>query len=363
MTSLFDPVTVGAIDCANRIFMAPLTRQRATRGHVPTPLMADYYAQRASAGLIIAEAAGVSREGWSWATGPALWTAEQTEGWRQVTEAIHAQGGRVIAQILHMGRLVHSSMTGLQPVSSSATIAQQLIHTDAGKVDPEPARAMTRDDISRIVEDHAIAARNAMAAEFDGVQIHAANGYLIDEFLRDNSNFRTDEYGGVPENRIRFLREVTEAVSVEIGAERTAVRLSPNGDVQGCFDSDPERVFVPAAAMLDALGIAFLEIRELRAEGTFRTSDQPPIHDAIRKVFRRPLVLNQDYGRTDAIEAVSSGLADAVAFGRPFIANPDLPRRLREQQTLAKDEVATWYSGGANGYTDYPALDDGAVVS
>ncbi|MCH4090018.1 alkene reductase [Acetobacter sp.] len=355
MPSLFEPIELGSIHAGNRVLMAPLTRARGTREHVPTPIMAEYYAQRADAGLIISEATGISREGLGWPYAPGLWSQEQVEAWKPITAAVHAKGGKIVTQLWHMGRMVHSSVTGQQPVSSSATTAPAAIHTYDGKQAPEEARALTKEDIARILNDYENAARNALAAGFDGVQIHAANGYLIDEFLRDGTNHRTDEYGGSPENRIRFLREVTERVIATIGADRTSVRLSPNGDTQGCIDSHPEQVFVPAAKLLSDLDIAFLELREPGPDGTFGKTDQPKLHGQIREVFRKPLVLNQDYTRDEAIETVATGVADAIAFGRPFLANPDLVRRLEDNLPLNKDNVATWYSQGAEGYTDYPA--------
>lgn len=354
MPTLFDPLQVGAIHADNRLFMAPLTRGRGTREHVPTSIMAEYYAQRASAGLIISEATGISREGLGWPYAPGLWSNEQVEAWKPVTAAVHEKGGKIVAQLWHMGRMVHSIVTGTQPVSSSPTAAPEALHTYDGKQQPEVARALDKADIARILNDYENAARNALAAGFDGVQIHAANGYLIDEFLRDGTNHRTDEYGGVPENRIRFLREVTERVISVVGADRTSVRLSPNGNTQGCIDSAPETVFVPAAAVLNDLGISFLELREPGPNGTFGKTDQPKLHGQIRKVFKNPLVLNQDYTREEALEAVESGVADAIAFGRKFIANPDLPHRLRDNLPLNTDNIKTWYSQGPEGYTDYP---------
>lgn len=354
MPSLFEPIKLGSIYAKNRILMAPLTRGRATREHVPTPIMAEYYAQRASAGLIISEATGISQEGLGWPYAPGLWSQEQVEAWKPVTAAVHAKGGKIVAQLWHMGRMVHSSVTGQQPVSCSATKAPEALHTYDGKQAPEVARPLTKEDIARILNDYENAARNALQAGFDGVQIHAANGYLIDEFLRDGTNHRSDEYGGSPENRIRFLREVTERVIATIGADRTSVRLSPNGDTQGCIDNHPEQVFVPAAKLLNDLGIAFLELREPGPNGTFGKTDQPKLHGPIRKVFTKPLVLNQDYTREEAIETVATGVADAIAFGRPFLANPDLVRRLEDNLPQNKDDIRTWYSQGAEGYTDYP---------
>lgn len=359
MPSLFDPLQLGAIAAPNRVLMAPLTRGRASRTHVPQPIMAQYYAQRASAGLIISEATGISQEGLGWPYAPGLWSDEQTEAWKPVTEAVHAAGGRIVAQLWHMGRVVHSSFNGgAVGVSASATQAPGRAHTYEGRQEYEVARPLALGEIPRLLGDYARAARNAIAAGFDGVQIHAANGYLIDQFLRDGTNHRDDAYGGAPENRIRLLREVTETVAGEIGADRTAVRLSPNGDTQGCDDSDPASVFVPAAAALDAIGIAFLELREPGPDGTFGATEVPKQSPAIRAVFRRPLVLNSDYrDAATAQAALDSGVADAISFGRAFLANPDLPERLRTGAPLNADVMATWYSQGPEGYIDYPALE------
>lgn len=357
MPSLFDPIQLGSLAAPNRILMAPLTRARATRDHVPTPIMADYYVQRAAAGLIISEATGISREGLGWPFAPGLWTERQVEGWKPVTEAIHRAGGRIFAQLWHMGRLVHPDfLDGAAPLSSSATTAPGKAHTYTGGQPYAPARAATRDDIARVLDDYSNATRNALRAGFDGVQLHAANGYLIDEFLRDNSNFRDDDYGGSPENRSRLLREATARLIAEAGANRTAVRFSPNGEAQGVDDSDPESVFVPAAKWLNDQGIAFLELRESRPDGTFRASDVPPLSPSIRKVFDRPLVLNQEYRLDDAQAVLDEGRADAVAFGRPFLANPDLVDRLRRDAPLNVPDVSTFYTQGPEGYVDYPTL-------
>ena len=361
MPSLFDPLALGAIHAPNRIVMAPLTRGRADKAAVPTPVMIDYYRQRASAGLIITEATGISREGLGWPFAPGLWTDEQVEGWQPVTKAVHDAGGHVVAQLWHMGRQVHSSVIGGQPVSSSATATKGQAHTYEGKQDFETARPLDLDEIPRLLDDYALATRNALAAGFDGVQVHAANGYLIDQFLRDNANFRDDRYGGSAENRIRLLREVTERVASIAGADRTAVRLSPNGDSQGVDDSDPLSVFVPAARALSAIGIAFLELREPGADGTFGRTDVPKLSPAIREVFDGALVLNSDFDAAKAQTALDEGHADAIAFGRPFIGNPDLVERLRDNAPLAQDNPKTWYSQGPEGYVDYPALETEAA--
>ncbi|MCX8256227.1 N-ethylmaleimide reductase [Beijerinckiaceae bacterium RH AL1] len=364
MPTLFDPIRLGAIEAPNRIIMAPLTRGRATRAHVPTPIMAEYYAQRADAGLIISEATGISQQGLGWPYAPGLWSDEQVEAWRPVVKAVHDAGGRFFAQLWHMGRVVHPSfLNGEQPVSASATTAPDHAHTYDGKQPYAEARALREDEIPGLLEDYRRAARNALKAGFDGVQIHAANGYLIDQFLRDNANLRTDGYGGGIENRTRLLREVTQAVVDTVGADRTAVRLSPNGAIQGVDDSNAPALFVAAATVLSKLGIAFLEMREPIPEGTFGKPSTPPVAPAIRKVFANPLILNSDYDLARAEADVASGLADAIAFGRPFIANPDLVTRLKTRASLNKDVAKTWYSQGPEGYVDYPALGGDAVAA
>jgi 2,4-dienoyl-CoA reductase-like NADH-dependent reductase (Old Yellow Enzyme family) len=357
--TLFDPITLGAIQAPNRIIMSPLTRGRSSDGHVPVSnLKADYYSQRASAGLMIAEATGISQEGLGWPSAPGIWSDAQVEAWKPVTKAVHDAGGQIILQLWHMGRLVHSDfLDGAQPVSSSATTAPGDAHTAEGKKPYVEARALETSEIPRIIADYVHAAKNAIAAGFDGVQIHGANGYLIDQFLRDNSNFRTDEYGGPIQNRIRLLREVTQAVADAVGADRTSVRLSPNGETQGADDSNPVALFTAAAATLQEIGIAFLELREVKPYGNFGRTDVPRVSPEIRKVFTGPLILNQEYTKELADEDLTSGLADAISFGRPYISNPDLVERLRSGAELTPDNYRTWYSPGPEGYTDYPALE------
>ena len=356
--TLFDPIRLGAIDAPNRILMSPLTRGRSVGEHVPvSDLKAEYYSQRASAGLIIAEATGISQEGLGWPSAPGVWSDEQVEAWKPVTKAVHNAGGRIILQLWHMGRIVHPDfLGGAKPVSASATTAPGDAHTATGKKPYAEARALETAEIPRVIADYVHAAKNAIAAGFDGVQIHAANGYLIDQFLRDNSNFRTDEYGGPIENRIRLLREVTQAVVDAVGADRTSVRLSPNGETQGADDSNPVALFTAAAAALQNIGIAFLELREIKTYGNFGKTDVPRVSPEIRKVFTGPLVLNQEYTRELADADLASGLADAISFGRPYIGNPDLAERLRTGADLTPDNYKTWYSPGAEGYTDYPTL-------
>lgn len=356
--SLLDPIDLGAIAAPNRVIMAPLTRGRAGPGFVPTDLAVEYYRQRASAGLIISEATGISQEGLGWPSAPGLWTDAQVAGWKPVTDAVHAAGGRIIAQLWHMGRVVHSVFNdGKQPVSASATKAPDRAHTPLGRRDYEEARPLRRDEFPRLIADYVHAAENAKRAGFDGVQLHGANGYLIDQFLRDGSNLRDDDYGGSVENRIRLLREVTEALIGVWGADRVSVRLSPNGASQGVDDSNPAALFTAAAAALDALGIGFLELREPGPDGTFGNTDVPKQSPAIRRVFKGPLILNSDYDVATAQAALASGVADAIAFGRPFIGNPDLVERIAAGAEWSADNPQTWYSAGPEGYIDYPALE------
>jgi len=354
--TLFDPIRIGALTLPNRILMAPMTRARGTREHLPTPIMAEYYAQRAGAGLIISEAIGISQQGLGWPYATGLWSAEQVRGWRQVTDAVHAAGGRIIAQLWHMGRVVHSSfLGGAQAVSASATTAPGQAHTYHDRQDYEPARPLQIHEIAQLLSDFRNATRNALAAGFDGVQIHAANGYLIDQFLRDNANFRDDVYGGSIENRIRLLREVTQAVADVAGADRTGVRLSPNTHDQGVLDSNPRVLFPAAAAALSEIGIAHLELREPPPDGNFGKSEGDPIAPLMRQAFKGTLILNSDYPFARAQAALDRGEADAISFGRPFIANPDFPRRLALGLPLAPDDQATWFTQEADGYLTYPA--------
>ena len=360
MPSLSDPIRLGAIAAPNRMLMAPLTRGRSSREHVPTPLMGEYYRQRATAGLIISEATGISQEGLGWPYAPALWSDEQTEAWKPIVQAVHDAGGRIVAQLWHMGRMVHSSfLDGQKPVSSSATTAPAKAHTYFGRQPYDEARPLEVSEVPRLLEDYRRATRNALAAGFDGVQVHAANGYLIDEFLRDKTNLRTDAYGGAIENRARLLREVTEAVAEIAGADRTGVRLSPNGESQGTDDSNPHALFSEAARVLSGIGIAFLELREPGPDGTFGKPSVPPVSPSIRENFAGPLVLNSDYDGVTAQQELDAGRADAIAFGRTFLANPDLPERICTKAPLNKDDSSTWYSQGAEGYIDYPFLRSG----
>lgn len=365
MSTLFDPIKLGAIDAPNRMLMAPLTRCRSTMEHVPTPIMGEYYSQRAGAGLIISEATGISQQGLGTPFAPGIWNDEQTEAWKPIIEQVHAAGGRIICQLWHMGRIVHPDfLGGEKPVSSSATTAPGSVRTYQGKRDYVEARPLELNEIASLLDDYTNAAENAKKAGFDGVQLHSANGYLIDQFIRSGTNFRTDEYGGSIENRIRLLGEVTQRLVDVWGADRVSVRLSPNGDSQGADDATPVETFTAAAKLLDGIGIAFLELREPPAHGTYGNTDVPIVSPDIRPVFSNPLILNSDYFYDNATEALAGDKADGISFGRTFMTNPDLPERFRTGAELNPiDFTPSWYSQGAEGYVDYPTLEQAKATA
>ena len=356
MPSLFDPVALGPITLKNRIWMAPLTRGRATREAVPTPVMAQYYAQRAGAGLIISEATGISREGLGWPFAPGLWSDAQVAGWKPVTDAVHAAGGRIVAQLWHMGRLVHPDLGGGQPVSSSATTAPHHAHTYEGNKPYVEARPASRDDIARIVGDYARAAGNAIRAGFDGVQVHGANGYLVDQFLRAGANMRDDEFGGSIDNRLRFMTQVLEAIGAAIGMDRVGIRFSPNILSQGVDDPDPIALYTAGARRLEELRVPWIELREPGANSTFGSGATEVVSPAMRTHYSGVIALNRAYVGDTAQARLDEGVADAIAFGRTFLANPDLVERIRIGADLNEPDGATFYTQGAEGYVDYPAL-------
>ncbi len=356
VATLFQPTRVGAIPVANRIVMAPLTRNRAAAGNVPSPLAATYYAQRAGAGLLITEATQICPEGQGYIATPGIHTPAQIAGWKVVTQAVHAAGGRIVLQLWHVGRISHTSLQpgGVAPVAPSAVAARAKTFTAAGLVDVSMPRALRLDEIPALIESYRIAALNAIAAGFDGVEVHAANGYLIDQFLRDGSNHRDDAYGGSIENRTRLLAEVTAAVVTAVGADRVGVRLSPVSPFNDAADSQPQALFGRAVERLDALGIAYVHVIEGETGGR---RDLPFDFAALRRNFRGSWIVNNGYDRRSAAAAIAAGDADLVAFGRLFIANPDLVRRLRDDAPLNVLDTSTLYGGDAHGYTDYPSLD------
>ena len=334
--------------------------------HVPTPdLMGEYYAQRAGAGLIISEATGISQQGLGTPFAPGIWNEAQTEAWKPVVERVHEAGGRIICQLWHMGRLVHSDfLGGEQPISASAIKAPGFVRTYQGKKDYETPRALRADEIPALLDDYGNAAENAKKAGFDGVQLHSANGYLIDQFIRSGTNQRDDDYGGSAENRVRLLGEVTQRLVDVWGNDRVAVRLSPNGDSQGADDATPVETFTAAAKLLDRIGIAFLELREPPPHGTYGNTDVPAVSPDIRPVFNAPLVLNSDYFFENATEALAQDRCDAISFGRTFMTNPDLPERFRAGAELNSiDFTPTWYSQGPEGYVDYPTMEEAQTAA
>jgi N-ethylmaleimide reductase len=355
---LFQPVRLGPYQLANRIVMAPLTRSRAGQDGVPRPLMAEYYAQRASAGLIIAEGTNISPQGRGYALTPGLYDDAQVEGWRQVTAAVHARGGRIFPQLWHVGRVSHPSLQrgGALPVAPSAIRPEATSYTEAGFQPCVTPRALAVAEIPEIVAQYRQAARNALAAGFDGVEIHAANGYLIEQFLRDSTNKRTDAYGGSRENRARLLLEVTEAVAGVCGGERVGIRLSPVSPVNGAdLDSDPAGTYAYVVERLNAFALAYIHVIEGATQGP---REVPGGFDLqiLRRSFKGLYIANNGYDLGLALEARRRNLADLIAFGRLYIANPDLVERLQTGARLNVPDRATFFGGGAAGYTDYPVL-------
>jgi 2,4-dienoyl-CoA reductase-like NADH-dependent reductase (Old Yellow Enzyme family) len=349
MPNLFDPIQVGALTLPNRIIMAPLTRSRAGTERIPNALMAAYYAERASAGLILSEATSVTPQGLGYADTPGIWSPEQVAGWREVTTAVHAAGGRIFLQLWHVGRISDPIfLDGALPVAPSAIAASghvSLVRPQREYVTP---RALATEEIAGVVDAFRQGAENAKAAGFDGVEVHGANGYLLDQFLQDSTNQRTDGYGGSLENRARLMLEVADACIEVWGADRVGMHLAPRGDAHAMGDSDPAATFGYVARELGRRGIAFICARE--ALGDKR------IGPLLKKAFGGPYIANEKFTRETAQQVLDAGEADAVAFGQLFIANPDLPTRFELDAPLNQPNPATFYAPGATGYTDYPRL-------
>ncbi|MGQ0599075.1 alkene reductase [Aquabacterium sp.] len=357
--ALFQPFQLGDITLANRMVMAPLTRSRAEKGNVPGPLTVEYYAQRASLGLIIAEATQVSATAQGYPSTPGLHTPEQVAGWRKVTDAVHAKGGKIFVQLWHTGRMSHTAyQPGEQaPVAPSAIAAKAKTFVPGqGMVDTSVPRALETAEIPGIVKDFATAARNAIDAGFDGVEIHGAHGYLLDAFLRDGSNKRTDIYGGSIENRARFLLEVMAAVTAEIGAGKVGIRLSPVSPVNDSSESNPQPLFEYVVRELEKLHPVFIHVVEGHTGGP--RDNAPFDYEALHKLYSGVWMVNNGYSKEMAQEAIASGKGDLVSFGRLTISNPDLPRRLQENAALNElfTDTGLYGGSGAHGYTDYPAL-------
>ncbi|SHF10638.1 N-ethylmaleimide reductase [Fodinibius roseus] len=371
MTSekLFLPHTVGSYTTENHIVMPPMTRSRAEAGNVPTELMAEYYRQRASAGLIITEGTQISQQGQGYAWTPGIYSSEQIAGWRKVTEAVHEKDGLIFAQLWHVGRVSHTSFqpNGEAPVSSSPLVAEGVKvyvapegkgpESKAGKmVQHSKPRALTIPEIQDIIDDFAQAALNAQKAGFDGVEILGAYGYLINQFLDSQVNNRTDRYGGSLHNRLRFLREVTEAVVAILGRNKVGIRLDPLTSLNGSKDDHPKETYLAVIEMLEEIGIAYVHIAEADSD----SYEVPPMpasfRESMREAFSGTIICTGLYDKEKAQHALKNNWADMIGFGRPFIANPDLPYRLRYDLPLAEADPDTFYGGGAKGYTDYPTI-------
>lgn len=354
--SLFEPYTLGSMTLSNRVVMAPLTRNRAGAGFVPNELAATYYSQRASAGLLISEATQISQQGQGYQDTPGIYTQAQVDGWHKVTDAVHAKGGRIFLQLWHVGRVSHVDLqeNGAAPVGPSALQAATKVFVNNRFADASAPRALDIEELPGIVNDFRRAAKNAIAAGFDGVEIHGANGYLLDQFLKDGANIRTDAYGGSVENRARLLLEVTAAVVDAIGADRTGVRISPVSPANGVSCSNPQQQFNYVVEQLDAMGLVYLHVVEGATGGP---RDVAPFDfGALRQRFNNTYIANNGYDLNLAASQLNDDKADLIAFGRPFIGNPDLVERLRSNAALSAFDPATLYGGGAAGYIDYPTL-------
>jgi N-ethylmaleimide reductase len=362
MPNLFEKTSFGSIELANRIVMAPLTRMRSSQpGNVPNALMTKYYAQRASAGLIISEASQISQQGQGYPGTPGCYSPEQAEGWKLITNAVHQAGGKVVLQLWHVGRISHRSHQpgGALPVAPSAIKPEGgTFSADWQPVAFETPRALETSEISELIEDFRKAAINAKDAGFDGVEVHGANGYLLDQFLQDGSNQRTDQYGGSIENRARLLLEVVDAVAAVWGSDRVGVRLSPYGTFNDMRDTDPVALFTYVLGQLSQRKIAYAHVIEPRSSGAGGgdavIENVPDTAKLFRAAFKGALLTAGGYNADNAKEVIAAGLADAVAFGRFFISNPDLPRKIRDGIPFTKYDRSTFYGGAEKGYTDYP---------
>ncbi|TJZ93878.1 alkene reductase [Paracoccus gahaiensis] len=354
MSSMFDPVTLGAVTLRNRIVMAPLTRSRSGEARIPNDLMVDYYRQRAGAGMILSEATSVTPMGVGYEATPGIWSDEQVAGWSKVTQAVHERGGLIFLQLWHVGRISDPQLLGGQlPVAPSSIQPAGHVSLLRPMRDYVTPRALTTDEIPGVVEAFRKGAENARRAGFDGVEIHAANGYLIDQFLQDRSNTRTDQYGGGIENRVRFLNEIADAVIGVWGADRVGVHLAPRGDSHDIGDSDPKALFTHVARQMRDRGVAFLCLREHPGPDS--------LMGEIRDAFGGPVIANEGLTFDSATELLAGDKADAVAFGRDFIATPDLPERFRKGLPLNDQDPSTFYAGGAEGYVDYPTAEQVAA--
>lgn len=359
---LLSPVQLGAYELPNRMVMAPLTRMRAGEGNVPTEMNAKYYEQRSSAGLIVSEATQVSPEGQGYANTPGIHSSEQIEGWKQIAQAVHDRGGHIFLQLWHVGRISHPSLqpNGALPVAPSAIAAEGMAFTHTGEQPFVTPRALETEEIPGIVEQYRQGAKNALKAGFDGVEIHSANGYLLDQFLHDGSNKRTDRYGGAIENRARLVMEVTEAVVSVWGADKVGIRLSPSGTFNSMSDSNPEALFNYVVRELDRFNLAYLHLVEPRIDGNQTVPDDGKGLGShhFRSIYNGTIIAAGGYTRETGEEVLQSGTADLVAYGRLFISNPDLPKRFAIDAPLNAYDRSTFYGGDERGYINYPFLEE-----
>ncbi len=358
MANLFEPVQLGSLALANRVFMAPLTRTRADANGVPSKLAATYYAQRASAGLIVTEATQISPMGRGYSNTPGIHSAEQVRAWNRIVESVHKNGGRIFLQLWHVGRISHTSLlpNNAQPVAPSAIRANSYTHIATGSAQVSEPVALTVSGIKETLADYRRAAGNAKEAGFDGVEIHAANGYLIDQFLRTGTNQRSDEYGGVAANRVRFLTEAIEQVLEAWDRKQVGVRISPTVDFNDMRDDNPLDTFSVTVAKLNDYGLGYLHVVERAQDSKGSSGEDLALSADLRTLWQGLYVVNGGYDGPKGEEAIRSGHADAVAYGRAFLANPDLPKRLQLGAALNVPDPATFYGGDAAGYTSYPAL-------
>ena len=361
-SKLFDPYKLGAVTLTNRVVMAPLTRNRAIEGLVPNPLAVEYYGQRASAGLLITEASQISQQGQGYQDTPGIYTKEQIAGWRKVTDHVHERGGHIYIQLWHVGRISHTSLqpNGGAPVAPSAIPAKGKTFVGGTFADVSAPRALELSEIPGIIDDFKRASANALEAGFDGVEIHAANGYLLDQFAKDGANKRTDAYGGSIENRARLILEVSKAVAAEAGAARTGIRISPVTPANDISDSNPQPLFDHIVDGLNALKLVYLHVVEGATGGP--RDNAPFDYDSLRKRFSGTYIANNGYNFKLANEVLDKNKADLIAFGKLFISNPDLVERLKLGAPLNEFDKSTFYGGGAKGYTDYPALGQQAAA-
>ena len=357
MSQLFTPITLGALTLPNRILMAPMTRNRANQEGVPADITATYYVQRANAGLIFTEATNVSEQAIGYPNTPGLYTDAQTAAWKKIVDAVHKAGGRIFAQLFHTGRLSHSSFQGGKtPVAPTAIAVEGNMYTYEGQKPYEMPRALELDEIPGLVEQFAHAARNAKKAGFDGIEIHGANGYIIDQFLKDGSNKRTDAYGGSAENRARLLVEITESIVADWGGDRVGVRFSPASGFNGMSDSNPLATFSVAIQAINHLKLAYIHVIDPLKGHMMHNPETDDISTHLKPLSKSPYIINGGYDAQTGAAAIETGRADAVSYGVPFLANPDLPKRFETGAKLNAPDIDTFYQGGEKGYTDYPTL-------